>query len=253
MLKVKNRLVVALDVASVHDARVVIDALRDVVGMFKIGSQLFTAAGPQFVREVVSGGSQVFLDLKFHDIPNTVAAAAVAATRLRVSIINVHAAGGSEMMHRAADAVREAASRDQVQRPAVIAVTVLTSASDATLAEVGLTTGVLDQVRLLAQLAATSGLDGVVASPREIGLVREAVADRNFLVVTPGVRPADSDADDQKRIMTPAEAVRDGADLLVIGRPILRASDPVKAATDVVAEIEAATAAAKRIGGTDPH
>jgi len=236
----KDKLIVALDVDSVQRARELISALRDDVGMFKVGSQLFTAVGPAIVREIVNSGSRVFLDLKFHDIPNTVAGAAVEAARLGVSIFNIHAAGGSEMMQRAADAVREISQSEGLARPNVIAVTLLTSADASVLAATGVTSTVDQQVRALARLAEASGLDGVVASPREVLLVRESIMKRDFLIVTPGVRPSGAEFADQKRVMTPAEAVRSGSDYLVVGRPIFEAADPVRAAQAIVDEMEKA-------------
>lgn len=236
----KDRLIVALDVDTMKQARELVSALRDVVGMFKIGSQLFTAAGPNIVREIIKAGGSVFLDLKFHDIPNTVAGAAVEATRLGVSIFNVHAAGGSEMMRRAAEAARETAEREGLPRPHCIAVTVLTSTEASALAATGVTATVEQQVVLLAKLAEASTLDGVVASSLEAPLIRAAILRKDFLIVTPGVRPSGAGRDDQKRVTSPAEAVRAGADYLVIGRPIIAAADPVRAAQAVIEEIEKA-------------
>lgn len=234
----KNRLIVALDFETGAEALKLFHELKDVAGMFKIGSQLFTAAGPALVREIVAAGGRIFLDLKFHDIPNTVAAAGVEAARLGVSIFNVHALGGSEMMRRTAEAVAAEAAREGLPRPSVIGVTVLTSADHATLAEVGIASTTEAQVSRLARLALASGLDGVVASPHEVALVRESVGSRDFLIVTPGVRPSGSASDDQKRVMTPAEAVRAGADYLVVGRPILKAPNPVRAARQISEEME---------------
>jgi orotidine-5'-phosphate decarboxylase len=185
----ENRLIVALDVETARQARELFAILRETAGMFKIGSQLFTAAGPDFVREIVAAGSRVFLDLKFHDIPNTVAAACREAARLGVSILNVHAGGGGEMMKRAAEAVTEVSEQEGLSRPLLIAVTVLTSADRATLAEVGVTDGPQEQVARLARLAAGCGLDGVVASPREVVMLRSTIEDDGFVLVTPGVRP----------------------------------------------------------------
>lgn len=236
----KERLIVALDVETHGEALELFNALKDFAGMFKIGSQLFTAAGPKVVREIVAAGGRVFLDLKFHDIPNTVARAGVEAARLGVSIFNVHASGGSEMMRRTIAEVHEASQREDLTRPAIIAVTVLTSADRATLGEVGLSSTVDEQVERLARLAAESGMDGVVASPHEVRRVRDAVRRAGFLVVTPGVRPGGAEAHDQKRIMTPAEAMRAGADYLVIGRAILQALDPARAAQKIIDEMEAA-------------
>jgi orotidine-5'-phosphate decarboxylase len=234
----KDKLIVALDVSNERRARELVDSLRGIVGMFKIGSQLFTEAGPQIVREIVSSGSGVFLDLKFHDIPNTVASAAVAATRLGVSIFNVHASGGREMMQRAADAVSEVATKEGCKRPAVIAVTVLTSSDAITLSEIGIGTDPETQACRLALLAEASGMDGVVASPREVGPVRSTVMKPGFLVVTPGVRPAGAALNDQKRVMTPAQAIRAGTDYIVVGRPITGGKDPLASAAQVLEEIE---------------
>jgi orotidine-5'-phosphate decarboxylase len=235
----KDKLIVVLDVGTARRALDIFHTLKDVAGMFKVGSQLFTAAGPQVVREILSAGGRVFLDLKFHDIPNTVASAGAEAARLGVSIFNVHACGGSEMMRRTSEAVTETAEREGLARPTVIAVTVLTSADDSVLAETGFSSGTTEQVRRLALLAASSGMDGVVASPHEVKLIRATVGRRDFVVVTPGVRPAGSARDDQRRVMTPAEAVRAGADYLVVGRPILNAPDPARAAREIVEEMEA--------------
>ncbi len=233
----RRKLIVALDVASSNQARTIVSMLRGAIGMFKIGSQLFTSAGPEMVREIIAGGDEVFLDLKFHDIPNTVAAAATEATRLGVSIFNVHAVGGMEMMTRAREAVVETAAKEGLTKPALIAVTVLTSANAATMREVGVTTFIDEQVIRLAQLTEAAGLDGVVASPIEIELLRRTIPDRKFLLVTPGVRPTGASADDQKRTMSPREAISAGADYLVVGRPILSSKDPVAAVRSVIEEM----------------
>lgn len=240
MKHAKNKLIVALDVDSHERARELFDMLRDVVGMFKVGSQLFTAVGPAVVSEIVNAGGSVFLDLKFHDIPNTVAAAAVEAARLGVSIFNLHASGGSEMMRRSADAVSEVCEREGLLRPSVIGVTVLTSTNADCLAMTGVPATPEQQVRRLAKLAHESHLDGVVASPLEVALIRDAVTNEDFLIVTPGVRPAGGDSGDQKRVTTAAAAIRSGSDYLVVGRPIIGADDPVRAARDLIAEIEGA-------------
>ena len=238
MSKASDKLIVALDVDTANGALDLFDALHDVAGMFKIGSQLFTAAGPDIVRQIVAKGGRVFLDLKFHDIPNTVAAAGVEATRLGVSIFNVHASGGTEMMKRAAEAVSETAKREGVPKPKVIAVTLLTSLDAAALRQIGINGDAETSVANLARAAATCGLDGVVASPHEIQMIRAAVPNPEFIIVTPGIRPGSVATDDQRRVMTAAEAIRAGADYLVIGRPILNADDPVAAANSIVAEIE---------------
>ncbi len=240
----REKLIVALDVATAEEARRAVPSLREHVGMFKINVQLFTAAGPAVVREIVASGARVFLDLKYHDIPNTVANACREAVRLGVSIFNIHAAGGSEMLRRAAEATTDEAARLGVIKPHLIAVTVLTSADATTLAEIGVNThgnaaqSVETQVTKLAQLAAACGLDGVVASPHEIAPIRAAVARPDFLLVTPGVRPAGVSHDDQRRVMSPAEAIRAGADYLVVGRAILKAHDPSRAAREIVEEME---------------
>jgi orotidine-5'-phosphate decarboxylase len=237
---VKEKLIIALDVETAREARELFAALREYAGLFKIGSQLFTAAGPGIVREIVADGGRVFLDLKFHDIPNTVAAAGREAARLGVSIFSVHASGGSEMMRQAVDAVGETAAREGIERPRVIAVTVLTSADRATLAEIGIESSPEAQVTALARLADGCGLDGVVASPHEIAQVRASVRREKFIIVTPGVRPSHVVRDDQKRVMTPAEAVRAGADYLVVGRAIINAPDPESAAAEIIGEMEIA-------------
>jgi orotidine-5'-phosphate decarboxylase len=245
----KNKLIVALDVDSADEARRLVSMLRGIVGMFKIGSQLFTAVGPNLVREIVNSGERVFLDLKFHDIPNTVAAAGVEAMRLGVTIFNVHAAGGSEMMRRTAEAVGEYADSEGQARPLVIAVTVLTSSNHTMLGEVGWNTNPEELVRRLAVLAAVSRMDGVVASPREVGVVRSAVTKPGFIVITPGVRPKGSAPNDQMRVTTPREAMNAGADYLVVGRPILQASDPVQAALDIIDEMQPDTRAVAPMKG----
>ena len=238
----KDKLIVALDVDDLNKARELVQVLKGRVGMFKIGSQLFTAAGPDLVREIVNSGERVFLDLKFHDIPNTVAAAGVEASRLGVSIFNIHAAGGSEMMRRTAEAVSECAAAEGIVRPLVIAVTVLTSSNDSTLAEAGYQTEPADLVRRLALLSEASGMDGVVASPQEVELIRSVVKSPKFVVVTPGVRPEGTAPADQKRVTTPREAIQAGADYLVVGRPILDAPDPVRAVERIIQEMEISTA-----------
>lgn len=234
----KDRLIVALDVSTERRARELVESLRGIVGMFKIGSQLFTEAGPKIISEITSSGNGVFLDLKFHDIPNTVSCAAIAATRLGVSIFNVHASGGREMMRRAADAVSEVAIKEGLKRPSVIAVTVLTSFDASMLSEVGIGSEPATQVRRLSLLAEASGMDGVVASPHEVRAVRSTVTRSGFLIVTPGVRPVGALLNDQKRVMTPAQAIRAGADYIVVGRPITSAKDPVESTGQILEEME---------------
>jgi len=242
-----NRLIVALDVDSAKKALEIVAALRGIPGMFKIGMQLFTAAGPALVREIISSGERVFLDLKYHDIPNTVALAGVEATRLGVSIFNVHATGGREMMIRTAAAVSECAQAEGIARPLLLAVTVLTSSDSDIVAEVGFATVPGELVPRLALLAEASGMDGVVASPREIAVIRKAVAKSDFVVVTPGIRPSGAALFDQKRVTTPREAILAGADYIVVGRPILEAPDPARAAQAILEEMESSAASSLTI------
>ena len=234
----KDKLIVALDVDSAWRALDVFDQLREHVGMFKIGMQLFTAAGPDIVRQIVARGSHVFLDLKYHDIPNTVAMAAIEATRLGVSIFNLHTSGGPEMMKRTAEAVAEISVRENLTRPKVLGVTLLTSVDQEILQRLGIDDEPKQVVGRLALLAQESGLDGVVASAQEIETIRHTVAQPDFVIVTPGMRTNLESSDDQRRVLTPAEAIRAGADYLVVGRPILDANDPVRAARAIVEGIE---------------
>jgi orotidine-5'-phosphate decarboxylase len=231
----RDRLIVALDFSSAAEAVRMAEKLRAHVGGFKIGSQLFTAEGPVVVRQLATMGEKVFLDLKFHDIPNTVRAAAREAARLGVTMLNIHASGGHTMMKAALDGSREGSSGPD--RPLVLAVTVLTSLESDNLAEIGLSGGAEAAAIRLARLAQVASLDGVVASPREIAAIR-GTCGPNFVVVTPGVRPATAAVDDQARTATPEHAIRAGADYLVVGRPITAAADPVAAAEAIVAEME---------------
>jgi orotidine-5'-phosphate decarboxylase len=236
----RDRLIVALDVPGATQARQVVQTLGDTVSTFKIGKQLFTAEGPQFVRELVSSGRKVFLDLKFHDIPNTVAEAVRSAAWLGVSMVNVHASGGSKMMKAAVEAAAQSESK-----PLVLAVTVLTSLADADLQEIGVSGDSLSQVMRLAALARDAGCDGVVASAREAKELRREMG-VGFVIVTPGVRPAEAALGDQSRVLTPADAIAAGADYLVVGRPILQANDPREAASRVLAEMDGALHSASR-------
>jgi orotidine-5'-phosphate decarboxylase len=233
----KDRIIAALDVATPAEARGVVDELAGRVGAFKIGSQLFTAAGPELVREFVDKGVKIFLDLKFHDIPNTVSKAAVEAARLGVWMLNVHTLGGSTMMRKTADEARAVCERENIARPLLIGVTVLTSSGGDELAEVGIEDSVEREVSRLAGLAAASGMDGVVASPQEIGVIRKAVTKPGFLIITPGIRPKAATNDDQRRVTTFMQAIQNGSDYVVIGRPILEADDRRAAVDQILEEV----------------
>jgi orotidine-5'-phosphate decarboxylase len=230
----RDRLIVALDVPGATQARQIVQDLGETVSTYKIGKQLFVAEGPQLVRELIGSGRKVFLDLKFHDIPNTVAEAVRSAAELGVSMLTVHASGGSKMLRAAAEAAAQSSSK-----PIVLAVTVLTSLADADLQEVGVSGSVLSQVLRLGALARAAGCGGLVASAQEAGELRRELGE-GFAIVTPGVRPSGADAGDQARVVTPRDAIAAGATYLVVGRPITQAKDPVKAARDIVAEIESA-------------
>ncbi|HFD80941.1 MAG TPA: orotidine-5'-phosphate decarboxylase [Gammaproteobacteria bacterium] len=215
------RIIVALDFAEADQARAFVERLQPGSCRLKVGKELFTRAGPELVRELVARGHEVFLDLKFHDIPNTVARACEAAASLGVWMVNVHASGGSRMMVAAREALETLGS----ERPLLIAVTVLTSLGREDLRELGLDVDPQEQVLRLARLAQAAGLDGVVCSPQEASLLRSELGP-DFRLVTPGVRPRGAALDDQTRVRTPGDAVRDGSDYLVIGRPVTRADDP---------------------------
>ncbi|MEQ1870551.1 MAG: orotidine-5'-phosphate decarboxylase [Vicinamibacterales bacterium] len=234
-----EQLLVALDVDTPEEARQLAGRLRGVVGGFKIGSRLFTSHGPAFVEELVGRGDRVFLDLKFHDIPNTVAGAIGAASRLGVWMVNVHASGGLDMMKAARSAADEESAKVNLAPPLVIAVTVLTSMDENTLGEIGVNSSPLDQVIRLAALTQAAALDGVVASPREIEAIRAQCGER-FAIVTPGIRGSGDAKGDQNRTASASGALAAGASYIVVGRPIIAAADPREAAERIAAECKAA-------------
>jgi len=234
-----DRLIVALDVNSRDSALSLVAALRPKVQRFKVGLELFTACGPPLVREILEKGGQVFLDLKFHDIPNTVARAAVAAARLGIGMFTLHLSGGSMMARRAVDELEAHCQVYRVPRPKVLGVTVLTSLSADDLDQLGVARSVEDQVVALAEMGKAAGLDGVVCSPREARIIRDACG-RDLLIVTPGIRPDGSEQDDQSRTLTPKVALEAGADYLVVGRPIVKAADPLEAAETILLQMDGA-------------
>jgi orotidine-5'-phosphate decarboxylase len=239
-LSAREKLIVALDVETPTKAIELVQQLYEIAGMFKVGSQLFTLAGPRLVKDILALNARVFLDLKFHDIPHQVAGAARSAAELGVSLFTIHASGGTEMMQRAVESVTEVAERSGGVRARVLAISVLTSIDAAILSQIGITSGPADSVLRLVRLAESSGVDGIVSSPQEIRSIRNAVSNPNFLIVTPGIRPAknESQREDQKRVATPQAAITAGASYLVVGRPITGASDPYAAAQEIVAEME---------------
>jgi len=235
MLAPRDRLIVALDVASAAQARRIVQSIGEAATTYKVGKQLFTAEGPQIVRDLIASGRKVFLDLKFHDIPNTVAGAVKAASELGVSLLTVHASGGSKMLKAAAEAAAQSAAR-----PMVLAVTVLTSLADTDLQELGISGNVATQVLRLGALARNAGCGGLVASALEARELRRELGD-GFAIVTPGVRPAGTAVGDQARVVTPQDAIAAGATYLVVGRPILDAPDQAGATEAIVREIETAS------------
>src|SRR5450631_851527 len=227
----RDRLIVALDVSSAAQARQIVQSIGESASTYKVGKQLFTAEGPQIVRDLVASCRKVFLDLKFHDIPNTVAGAVTEAAKLGVSMLTVHASGGSKMLQAAADAAAQSPAK-----PMVLAVTVLTSLTDADLAQIGFRGDVITEVITLGSLARNAGCGGLVASAMEARELRRELGEE-IAIVTPGVRPAGASAGDQARVVTPKEAIAAGATYLVVGRPILEAADPSRAADAIVNEI----------------
>lgn len=238
--KPDNRIILALDMPDSEYALEIVDKFKDYIDIFKVGLELFSAAGPLIVREIHSRGGRVFLDLKFHDIPNTVARAGVVAARLGVFMFNVHSSGGLDMMKMCSDEVVNVCLKENLNRPRILAVTVLTSISkDVLKDEVGVNHSLNTHVRHLSGMALRAGLDGVVASGREAAMIRGHCG-RGFLIVTPGIRPSWTPPDDQMRTMTPKQAIREGADYLVMGRAILKQGDPLKTMERIQKEIAAA-------------
>ncbi|HYN14479.1 MAG TPA: orotidine-5'-phosphate decarboxylase [Terriglobales bacterium] len=233
-MRPEDRLIVALDVSSATEAQRIVPALGPAVSTYKVGNQLFTSEGPGVVRELVAADKKVFLDLKFHDIPNAVAGGVRSAAALGVSMLTVHAAGGSAMLRAAMEAALQTP-----KPPIILAVTVLTSLSDADLQEIGIAGRTRDHALIRATLARNCGCDGIVASPHEARAIRQDLGSR-FVIVTPGIRPAGSGKGDQSRVNTPGEAIAAGADYLVVGRPITEAADPCRAAEGILREIERA-------------
>ena len=228
----------ALDVDDFESAKDLVFKLKDYVGVFKIGSQLFTSEGAKIINMINKAKARVFLDLKFHDIPNTVKGAAESATKLGVYMFTIHTSGSYEMMKAAADTARETSEKLGIKKPLVLGVTVLTSINQEILEkEICVKKSLKEYVVHLAKLAKSAGLDGVVASPQEIREIRNACGE-DFIILTPGIRPAGEELNDQKRVMIPKQALEQGADFLVIGRPIRNAKNPVKAAQDILKEME---------------
>lgn len=233
----QNQLIVALDVENLAAAKELVTTLSDEVKWFKIGKQLFTAVGPDSVKLLLQAERNIFLDLKFHDIPNTVAGAVASGTKVGANMINMHASGGMEMMRAAKEVAEKQSLELDIPKPTLLGVTILTSADEVNFQrDFGTQRKLNDQVAYLAELSQKAGLDGVVASPLEIGLIRKVCGD-DFVIVTPGVRPAWAASNDQQRVMTPAEAIDAGADYIVVGRPITAADNPREAAKTLLQEI----------------
>lgn len=228
-----DKVIVALDVSSAARAIELVKMMRGLAGMYKIGSQMYMTSGPRVVREIIDQGERVFLDLKFHDIPNTVARAAVEAGRLGVSALTVHASGGRAMM---LSAIKELEAQFGTRRPWVFAVTVLTSLDDSALLETGVGRAVTDQVQLLARLVADCGVDGIVCSPHEVSPLRETLG-RRLKIMTPGIRLTGQTTDDQHRTSTPAAAIAAGADYIVVGRSVIDADNPKEALLDILSSL----------------
>jgi orotidine-5'-phosphate decarboxylase len=236
ILQPKDRIIFALDVEHFSEAQTWVNLLKDRVGVFKVGKQLFTHAGPKVVDMIRKRNQNIFLDLKFHDIPTTVAKSGEEATKLNVSMFDLHALGGFEMMRRTVESSRNVAKELGLPKPLILAVTILTSMDEAIMKEVGIEGPILDAVARLALLAMKAGVDGVVASPKEIEVIRQHCG-KDILIVTPGIRLPSEKKDDQKRTLSPREAITAGANYLVIGRPIKEAKDPLEAVQKIVEDI----------------
>lgn len=232
----KDKIIFALDVEHFREAQHWVNLLKDRIGIFKVGKQLFTHAGPKVIDMIRQKGQKVFLDLKFHDIPNTVAKAGEEATKLNVTMFNLHALGGFEMMKKTVETSRAMAKSLSIPKPLILAVTLLTSMDEGMLKEVGIQGPLVEQVGRLALLSMKAGVDGVIASPQEIGIIRERCGNK-YLIVTPGIRLPTDKKDDQKRTLTPKEAILAGANYLVVGRPIREAKDPIEAVQRIMEDI----------------
>lgn len=234
----KEKLVLALDVPGIKQAEELVEELSDYVGVFKVGKELFTAEGPAVFKMIQEKGGKVFADMKYHDIPNTVASAARVLVNHGVEIFNVHAQGGYEMMRMTREAIEDEANKLGVKRPVMLAVTVLTSLSDEDMKDLKVSESARDHVLTLAKLAKKAGADGVVCSPKEVEMIKENIG-KDFITLTPGIRPSWSEKGDQKRVMTPGDAVKSGVEYIVIGRPIRTAENRVEAAKKILEEMEA--------------
>ncbi len=236
MIENKSKIIVALDVAEENKALELVDSLVSLTPYFKVGLELYCHTGPYIINMIKEKGGRVFLDLKFHDIPNTVAGAMRVAVARGIFMVNLHAAGGEEMLKAAMETVQEESARLKVESPLVVGITVLTSLSPVALEQIGVFRSPAEQVVALARLCYDCGLQGVVASPREAKLLRQELGS-DFKIVTPGVRPHGAEFKDQKRVMTPREAIEAGSDYLVIGRPVIGASNPYRALKDIQASM----------------
>jgi orotidine-5'-phosphate decarboxylase len=239
MSPASEKIILALDVATFEEAEVFVKSLRPSIGIFKVGKQLFTRCGPDIIEMIHHHGGKVFLDLKYHDIPNTVARAVEEAAKLKVFMLTIHAMGGLTMMQEAAASSIRSARNISAPPPLIVAVTILTSLKQEDLAAIGMNIPIEKAVSHLAVLAKQAGVNGVVASAQEAQRIKAACGN-DFIIVTPGIRPQDSSLDDQKRVVTPQGAVQAGSTFMVIGRPILKANDPLKAAEAIAREIEEA-------------